>query len=174
MTPEYAISGAKILQIWWKDLSGVLHERESGKTRSSRSGFDWQWLSRVRITIRAACTSKPRRCDRLHSCGRESVIHGQCCSSLTLKFSRAIVLCLAARAIPDKILKIHSPGARMQAILALEDGRVFRASYGAKGECYGEVFLILPSPVTRKFHRSILLGQIVVTTSSRNYGTIKR
>ena len=28
----------------------------------------------------------------------------------------------------------------MQAILALEDGRVFRGKgYGAKGECYGEV-----------------------------------
>jgi len=40
----------------------------------------------------------------------------------------------------------------MQAILALEDGRIFRGKgYGAKGECYGEVVLILPSPVTRKF-----------------------
>ena len=28
----------------------------------------------------------------------------------------------------------------MQAILALEDGRIFRGKgYGAKGECYGEV-----------------------------------
>ncbi len=40
----------------------------------------------------------------------------------------------------------------MQAILALEDGRVFRGKgYGAKGECYGEVVFNTSIPATRKF-----------------------
>jgi len=47
---------------------------------------------------------------------------------------------LADEPFPAKILEIHCSGARMQAILALEDGRVFRGKgYGAKGESYGEV-----------------------------------
>ncbi len=40
----------------------------------------------------------------------------------------------------------------MQAILALEDGRVFRGKgYGAKGECYGEVVFNTSITGYRKF-----------------------
>ena len=40
----------------------------------------------------------------------------------------------------------------MQAILALEDGRVFRGKgYGAKGECSGEVVFNTSITATRKF-----------------------
>jgi len=62
----------------------------------------------------------------------------------------------------------------MQAILALEDGRVFRGKgYGAKGECYAKSFLILLLLATRNFTDPSYSGQIVVLTNPEigNYGT---
>src|SRR2546430_14155180 len=63
----------------------------------------------------------------------------------------------------------------MQAILALEDGRVFRGKgYGAKGECYGEV--VFNTSIT--FYQEIFTDpsyadQIDVLTNPQigNYGT---
>src|SRR5580693_540256 len=63
----------------------------------------------------------------------------------------------------------------MQAILALEDGRVFRGKgYGAKGECYGEV--VFNTSITgyqEIFTDPSYSGQIVVLTNPQigNYGT---
>src|SRR5213595_1257741 len=63
----------------------------------------------------------------------------------------------------------------MQAILALEDGRVFRGKgYGAKGECYGEV--VFNTSITgyqEVFTDPSYSGQIVVLTNPQigNYGT---
>src|SRR3981189_1918870 len=63
----------------------------------------------------------------------------------------------------------------MQATLALEDGRVFRGkSYGAKGECYGEV--VFNTSITgyqEIFTDPSYSGQIVVLTNPQigNYGT---
>jgi len=63
----------------------------------------------------------------------------------------------------------------MQAILALEDGRVFRGKgYGAKGECYGEV--VFNTSITgyqEIFTDPSYSGQIVVFTNPEigNYGT---
>ncbi|MGA1988432.1 MAG: carbamoyl phosphate synthase small subunit, partial [Candidatus Sulfotelmatobacter sp.] len=63
----------------------------------------------------------------------------------------------------------------MQAILALEDGRVFRGKgYGAKGECYGEV--VFNTSITgyqEIFTDPSYSGQIVVLTNPEigNYGT---
>src|SRR5512146_1045076 len=63
----------------------------------------------------------------------------------------------------------------MQAILALEDGKVFRGKgYGAKGECYGEV--VFNTSITgyqEIFTDPSYSGQIVVLTKpeSGNYGT---
>src|SRR5437764_4068081 len=63
----------------------------------------------------------------------------------------------------------------MQAILALEDGRVFRGKgYGAKGECYGEV--VFNTSITgyqEIFTDPSYTGQIVVLTNPEigNYGT---
>jgi len=63
----------------------------------------------------------------------------------------------------------------MQAILALEDGRVFRdKGYGAKGECYGEV--VFNTSITgyqEIFTDPSYCGQIVVLTNPEigNYGT---
>ena len=62
----------------------------------------------------------------------------------------------------------------MQAILALEDGRIFRGKgYGAKGECYGEV--VFNTSITG--YQEIIsdpsyCGQIVVMTAPMigNYG----
>ena len=58
----------------------------------------------------------------------------------------------------------------MQAILALEDGRVFRGKgYGAKGECYGEV--VFNTSITgyqEIFTDPSYSGQIVVLTNPRN------
>src|SRR5260370_127037 len=55
----------------------------------------------------------------------------------------------------------------MQAILALEDGRVFRGKgYGAKGECYGEV--VFNTSITgyqEIFTDPSYAGQIVVLTN---------
>src|SRR5438105_11116650 len=62
----------------------------------------------------------------------------------------------------------------MQAILALEDGRVFRGKgYGAKGECYGEV--VFNTSITgyqEVFTDPSYSGQIVVLTNPQigNYG----
>src|SRR5213076_3093747 len=62
----------------------------------------------------------------------------------------------------------------MQAILALEDGRVFRGKgYGAKGECYGEV--VFNTSITgyqEIFTDPSYAGQIVVLTNPQigNYG----
>src|SRR5205807_2635312 len=62
----------------------------------------------------------------------------------------------------------------MQAILALEDGRVFRGKgYGAKGECYGEV--VFNTSITgyqEVFTDPSYTGQIVVLTNPQigNYG----
>src|SRR5207245_556818 len=67
------------------------------------------------------------------------------------------------------------PGALMQAILALEDGRVFRGKgYGAKGECYGEV--VFNTSITgyqEIFTDPSYCGQIVVLTNPEigTYGT---
>ena len=63
----------------------------------------------------------------------------------------------------------------MQAILALEDGTVFRGKgYGAKGECYGEV--VFNTSITgyqEIFTDPSYSGQIVVLTNPQigNYGT---
>src|SRR2546426_6890804 len=63
----------------------------------------------------------------------------------------------------------------MQAILALEDGRVFRGKgYGAKGECYGEVvFNTAITGYQEVFTDPSYSGQIVVLTNPQigNYGT---
>jgi carbamoyl-phosphate synthase small subunit len=63
----------------------------------------------------------------------------------------------------------------MQALLALEDGRIFRGKgYGAKGECYGEV--VFNTSITgyqEIFTDPSYAGQIVVLTNPEigNYGT---
>ena len=63
----------------------------------------------------------------------------------------------------------------MQALLALEDGKVFRGKgYGAKGECYGEV--VFNTSITgyqEIFTDPSYTGQIVVLTNPEigNYGT---
>ncbi len=63
----------------------------------------------------------------------------------------------------------------MQAILALEDGRIFRGrGFGAKGECYGEV--VFNTSITgyqEIFTDPSYAGQIVVLTNPEigNYGT---
>jgi carbamoyl-phosphate synthase small subunit len=63
----------------------------------------------------------------------------------------------------------------MQAILALEDGKIFRGKgYGAKGECYGEV--VFNTSITgyqEIFTDPSYSGQIVVLTNPQigNYGT---
>ena len=63
----------------------------------------------------------------------------------------------------------------MQAILALEDGRVFRGKgYGAKGECHGEV--VFNTSITgyqEIFTDPSYCGQIVILTNPEigNYGT---
>ena len=63
----------------------------------------------------------------------------------------------------------------MQAILALEDGRIFHGKgYGAKGECYGEV--VFNTSITgyqEIFTDPSYAGQIVVLTNPEigNYGT---
>ena len=63
----------------------------------------------------------------------------------------------------------------MQAILALEDGRVFRGKgHGAKGECYGEVvFNTSLTGYQEIFTDPSYAGQIVVLTNPEigNYGT---
>jgi len=62
----------------------------------------------------------------------------------------------------------------MQAILALEDGRVFRGKgYGAKANVTARSFLILPSRLPGNFHDPSYCGQIVVLTNPEigNYGT---
>src|SRR5918911_830428 len=62
----------------------------------------------------------------------------------------------------------------MQAVLALEDGRIFRGKgYGAKGECYGEV--VFNTSITgyqEIFTDPSYTGQIVVLTNPQigNYG----
>src|SRR5438132_9795769 len=62
----------------------------------------------------------------------------------------------------------------MQAILALEDGRIFRGKgYGAKGECYGEVvFNTAITGYQEIFTDPSYAGQIVVLTNPQigNYG----
>src|ERR1700755_2259085 len=63
----------------------------------------------------------------------------------------------------------------MQAILALEEGRIFGGKgYGAKGECYGEV--VFNTSITgyqEIFTDPSYTGQIVVLTNPQigNYGT---
>ena len=63
----------------------------------------------------------------------------------------------------------------MQAILALEDGRIFSGiGHGAKGECYGEV--VFNTSITgyqEIFTDPSYAGQIVVLTNPQigNYGT---
>src|SRR5213075_1326124 len=63
----------------------------------------------------------------------------------------------------------------MQAILAVEDGRIFRGKgYGAKAECYGEV--VFNTSITgyqEIFTDPSYAGQIVVLTNPEigNYGT---
>src|SRR5260370_13298826 len=63
----------------------------------------------------------------------------------------------------------------MQAILALEDGRIFSGKgHGAKGECYGEV--VFNTSITgyqEIFTDPSYAGQIVVLTNPQigNYGT---
>ena len=63
----------------------------------------------------------------------------------------------------------------MEAILALEDGRIFRGEgYGAKGECYGEVvFNTSLTGYQEIFTDPSYAGQIVVLTNPQigNYGT---
>ncbi len=63
----------------------------------------------------------------------------------------------------------------MQALLALEDGRIFRGKgYGAKAECYGEVvFNTSLSGYQEIFTDPSYSGQIVVLTNPQigNYGT---
>src|SRR6201994_2445954 len=62
----------------------------------------------------------------------------------------------------------------MQAILALEDGRIFRGEgYGAKAECYGEVvFNTSLTGYQEIFTDPSYTGQIVVLTNPQigNYG----
>src|ERR1700749_5006407 len=63
----------------------------------------------------------------------------------------------------------------MQAVLALEDGRIFRGeSYGAKRECFGEVvFNTALTGYQEIFTDPSYAGQIVVLTNPQigNYGT---
>src|SRR5665647_3969932 len=63
----------------------------------------------------------------------------------------------------------------MQAILALEDGRIFHGKgFGAKGECYGEVvFNTSLTGYQEIFTDPSYAGQIVVLTNPHigNYGT---
>src|SRR3954464_6726796 len=63
----------------------------------------------------------------------------------------------------------------MQAILALEDGRIFRGKgHGAKAECYGEVvFNTSLTGYQEIFTDPSYAGQIVVLTNPQigNYGT---
>src|SRR4051794_25286427 len=63
----------------------------------------------------------------------------------------------------------------MQAILALEDGRIFRGKgYGAKAECYGEVvFNTALTGYQEVFTDPSYSGQIVILTNPQigNYGT---
>lgn len=63
----------------------------------------------------------------------------------------------------------------MQAILALEDGRIFRGEgHGAKGECYGEVvFNTSLTGYQEIFTDPSYAGQIVILTNPQvgNYGT---
>ena len=63
----------------------------------------------------------------------------------------------------------------MQAVLALEDGRIFRGEgYGAKGECSGEVvFNTSLTGYQEIFTDPSYAGQIVVLTNPQigNYGT---
>src|SRR5271167_4551368 len=63
----------------------------------------------------------------------------------------------------------------MQAILALEDGRIFRGEgHGAKGECYGEVvFNTSLTGYQEIFTDPSYAGQIVCLTNPQigNYGT---
>src|SRR5450631_1317536 len=63
----------------------------------------------------------------------------------------------------------------MQAILALEDGRIFRGeSYGAKRECFGEVvFNTALTGYQEIFTDPSYTGQIVILTNPQigNYGT---
>src|SRR5205085_12592128 len=63
----------------------------------------------------------------------------------------------------------------MQAILALEDGRIFRGKgYGAKGECYGEVvFNTSLTGYQEIFTDPSYCGQMVILTNPQigNYGT---
>src|ERR1700727_888203 len=63
----------------------------------------------------------------------------------------------------------------MQAILALEDGRIFQGrGFGAKAECYGEVvFNTSMSGDQEIFTDPSYAGQIVVLTNPQigNYGT---
>src|SRR4030081_1385656 len=63
----------------------------------------------------------------------------------------------------------------MQAILALEDGRIFSGrGHGAKGECYGEVvFNTSLTGYQEIFTDPSYAGQIVVLTNPQigNYGT---
>src|SRR5436305_13613427 len=63
----------------------------------------------------------------------------------------------------------------MQAILALEDGRIFRGKgHGAKAECYGEVvFNTSLTGYQEIFTDPSYAGQIVVLTNPEigNYGT---
>jgi carbamoyl-phosphate synthase small subunit len=74
-----------------------------------------------------------------------------------------------------KIDEIHSLGEYMEAILALEDGRVFRGkSHGAKGERSGEVvFNTSLTGYQEIFTDPSYAGQIVVLTNPQigNYGT---
>ena len=62
----------------------------------------------------------------------------------------------------------------MQAILALEDGRVFRGKgYGAKGECYGEV--VFNTSITgyqEIFTDPSYSGQIAVLTNPKSATTV--
>src|SRR5438067_12351220 len=62
----------------------------------------------------------------------------------------------------------------MQAILALEDGRIFRGKgYGAKAECYGEVvFNTSLTGYQEVFTDPSYSGQIVILTNPQigNYG----
>src|SRR5678816_4334504 len=63
----------------------------------------------------------------------------------------------------------------MQAILALEDGRIFQGKgYGARAECYGEVvFNTAMTGYQEIFTDPSYAGQIVVLTNTQigNYGT---
>ena len=68
-----------------------------------------------------------------------------------------------------------TPEKQVQAILALEDGRIFRGKgYGAKAECYGEVvFNTSLTGYQEIFTDPSYAGQIVVLTNPQigNYGT---